>query len=121
MKVFKYNSAIFSIIITLSVMGGTFKLSYEYLILFSLNSAVMAAYQLKMWLLNSNGFSGIKTAVFGTIVGGLINLVLCIILIRPFGVFGAAFSITFSNIFLYWYYSHFTNKLIITERNHLPQ
>ncbi len=121
-KVNIINKAIFPIFILTSVfiMYSAFyfvfngnELSWQYIFLFALNTGLMGIYQLKMWLLNSEGIAGIRVTVKGVMIAGISNLILNLILIPHFMIYGAIISTIISNTILWVYMGIQVNSFFI--------
>ncbi|KKU29838.1 MAG: hypothetical protein UX41_C0011G0010 [Candidatus Collierbacteria bacterium GW2011_GWE1_46_18] len=107
-------STLLSIPITyfsLKIMGGSFQINPALIIVFSINAGVVASYQLRMWLINSDGLSGVKTTVFGSLFIGIVNFLLCSMLIPKYSILGASISLLISNTLLCLYFSYMVIKL----------
>ena len=98
---------------SLKIMGAKFVLNGFYLTAFAINAGVVAAYQLKMWMLNSEGLRGVSITVKGAIGIGIINFFICLILIPKFAIYGASISLLTANIFLYYYFSYQLKKMYL--------
>lgn len=82
-------------------------------LVFSFNSGLMVLWQVKMWLLNSRGVSGVRVVVLSSFIVGVINLVICAVSIPKFGILGAGLAATVSGAILYCYY---TFRLVAEQR-----
>lgn len=122
-KINKISPNIFSIVVLLSgmvmyvvfvmIMDGKYDINLWYLLLFAVNAGLLVVYQIKMWLLNSEGLKGVRKTVQGTLFAGILNFVLNLMFIPRYGIYGAIGSTIFSNVILYLYFTNQLNKIFL--------
>ncbi len=123
-KINKILPSIFFIIVLLSniviyivfmIVGKKYHINFWYSLLFSINAGLLVVYQIKMWLLNSEGVRGVKKTIQGTLFAGVLNFILNLIFIPQYGIYGAIGSTIFSNVILYLYFTNQLNKIFLYE------
>ena len=91
--------------IALKLMGNEYAIHPDLFILFAVLTGINIAYQIKMWYLSAHSLYGLKKVVCGSIIAGLINIILMIFLIPIGNIKGAVWSMIITGAFLYFYYS----------------
>jgi len=76
-------------IITLKLYGDNFELDLRLVLLFSITSVLFSWYDIYGWIFNSIGIEGAKLTMYGTIIIAVVDIILDICLIPPFGLEGS--------------------------------
>ncbi len=101
------------IYIVFMIVGKKYHINFWYSLLFAINAGLLVVYQVKMWLLNSEGLNGVKKTIQGTLFAGMLNFVLNLIFIPRYSIYGAIGSTIFSNVILYLYFTNQLNKIFL--------
>ena len=88
----------FSIWLIIWLFGKEFPIDFKLIVLLSLNNSLFICYQLYMWLLNSEGLSGVAFVLKTSFLVSALNLVLLYLLVPRLGIYGAAGSSIVLNI-----------------------
>jgi O-antigen/teichoic acid export membrane protein len=98
-----FLASLISIFLIIKLLGESYSFNIFYAFIFSLNVGIMVLYQIMMWLLNSEGVKGVRLTVIGLGIGGLLNILICFLLIPKFSLYGALIATFFSGTFFYFY------------------
>ena len=104
--------SLFSLPGILWFVGPKYPINIWYILSFSFNVGLITLFQIKMWFLNATGIQGIKKTVTGTLLAGILNLLLNLSFIPFWGIYGAIFSTIIANILLLIYFDQQVNKYV---------
>lgn len=73
----------------LQFFGKEYPIDFPLLILFAFTAILVTWYSILTWFFNSDGVSGVRLTIIGTLIIAVVNVVLNIILIPVIGLYGA--------------------------------